>query len=87
MLGPGSLGRTLASHKDVSSLKKERNEPKKTLEIKSLGICQGSYEPDAQSSPNSISSMSSSEKPKWWPISWIRVLRTIAASGSPVSHQ
>jgi hypothetical protein len=35
MLGPGSVGGTLASHKDVSSLKK-RNEPKKTFEIQYL---------------------------------------------------
>ena len=27
------------------------------------------------------------EKPKWWPISWIRTCRTTASSASPVSHQ
>ncbi len=35
----------------------------------------------------SIRSMSSSLKPKWWPISWISTWRTIGASVSPVSHQ
>ena len=35
----------------------------------------------------SIRSMSSSLKPKWWPISWISTWRTRCARSSPVSHQ
>ncbi|TVR81815.1 MAG: response regulator [Rhodospirillales bacterium] len=38
-------------------------------------------------SSRSIRSMSSSLKPKWWPISWIRTWRTMWARSSPVSHQ
>ena len=36
---------------------------------------------------SSSASMSSSERPKWWPISWIRTWRTTCARSSPVSHQ
>jgi phosphotransferase system enzyme I (PtsI) len=45
--------------------------------------------PRAQSSPaaRSSASMSSSEKPKWWPISWISTWRTMWVRSSPVSHQ
>ena len=32
-------------------------------------------------------SMSSSEKPKWWPISWIITWRTSQERSSPDSHQ
>ncbi len=35
----------------------------------------------------SIRSMSSSLKPKWWPISWISTWRTRSPRSSPVSHQ
>ncbi len=38
-------------------------------------------------SPSSIRAMSSSLKPKWWPISWISTWRTRRARSSPVSHQ
>ncbi len=35
----------------------------------------------------SMRSMSSSEKPKWWPISWISTCFTTSARSSPLSHQ
>ncbi len=38
-------------------------------------------------SDSSIRAMSSSLKPKWWPISWISTWRTRRAKFSPVSHQ
>ena len=38
-------------------------------------------------SSRSSASMSASDNPKWWPISWTSTLRTIAARDSPVSHQ
>src|SRR5207248_11507002 len=34
----------------------------------------------------SMRSISSSLKPKWWPISWITIWRTTSARSSPVSH-
>jgi uracil-DNA glycosylase len=37
--------------------------------------------------PASMRSMSSSLKPRWWPISWTSTCRTSAARSSPVSHQ
>ena len=50
--------------------------------------CYGSelpgYSADAAASNASISA---SEKPKWWPISWITTWRTIRSNGSPVSRQ
>ena len=36
---------------------------------------------------SSMRSMSSSEKPKWWPISWISTCLTSEVRSSPVSHQ
>src|SRR3546814_17077713 len=35
----------------------------------------------------SMRSMSSSEKPKWWPISWISTFLTPSARSLPLSHQ
>src|SRR5215468_7667696 len=38
-------------------------------------------------SDSSIRAMSSSLKPKWWPISWISTWRTTRVRSSPLSHQ
>ncbi len=43
--------------------------------------------PVVRHASSSIRSMSSSLKPKWWPISWISTCRTMRVSESPVSHQ
>ncbi len=81
--GRSSVGRAPRSQRGGQGFDSPRLHQIKTRRLMRRVFC---FRSEIHPAP-SIRSISSSLRPKWWPISWIRTWRTRCSRSSPLSHQ